>query len=181
MLKYAVTNYFFDENKLSHELQGISELKNYPSKKIVHCSFFLVLERLKTFKGPPLHLPCILPKQTLLYLGCLRLLERHLEFFLTDVPIWGYCSSNSRNVWNWRRYKASANIDIACFPLIQSPPLIVDFTDTGPHILFWTNIFLAPVPLKYTPQQANKIFSRWTPSIPRRCCQTEQNSTTATS
>lgn len=62
-LKDAVPNYLPHESELSHELQGISVSKSYPSKEIAHCSSFLDLERLEAFKGPTLHLPCILPKQ----------------------------------------------------------------------------------------------------------------------
>ena len=48
LLKDAVPNYFLNESELSQELQGISELKSYPSKDIACYSFSLVLERLKT-------------------------------------------------------------------------------------------------------------------------------------
>ena len=81
LLKDTVANRFLDERELSHELQGISETKSYPSKEIAHYSFFLVLESLKTFEGPPLHIPCILSKQALLFLGYFRLPERHFDFF----------------------------------------------------------------------------------------------------
>ena len=89
LLKDAVPHYFLDESELSQELQGISESKSYPSKEIVHYSFFLVLERLKTFEGPPLYLPCILSKQTLLSLSCFRLLERYLDFFDSCIYLGG--------------------------------------------------------------------------------------------